>query len=225
MSYFEKVFVKLQCERCGRIHDAWVMFRSYVGQPDGEYHLLEVAAQRDGLPTGEVWEGNGDRYCWNCFQRWALDQIYAGYEALAELIEKELVTVRAEGSTNPLPPSAIKAYAEDYANELLAEGGGLPVTMPYFEELDLTIGPRPYNRDDLLNFDVDESRRIAANEIWTEFLNLIDPLINERMVKKGWLADGCTWEDFRVSLDDERRVVVEDMQGKRLMRDGARLAQ
>ena len=225
MSLFEKVFVKLQCERCGQVHDNWVMFRSYVGHPEGEYHLMEVASQGDGLPTGEVWEGNGDRYCWECFQKWALAQIYAAYEALKELIEKGLVTVRAKGLADPLPPSAINEYAQEYADDLLAEGGGLPVTMPYFEELDLTVGDRPYNPEDLMNFEVEESRRIAADEIWLNFLNLIDPLIAERMTKDGWVADGCTSEDFRVSLDAERRVVVEDMQRKRLMRDGARVAQ
>ena len=98
--------------------------------------------------------------------------------------------------------------------------------MPYFEELDLTVGDKPYNPDDLLNFiETDQSKVIAADEIWSEFLNLIGPLLEERMSKDGWVADGSTWEEFRVSLDDDRRIVVEDMQGKRLTRDGARIAQ
>ena len=61
--------------------------------------------------------------------------------------------------------------------------------------------------------------------VWSEFLLLFDPLLSDRMRQAGWVADGCTWEDFNVSLDEERRVVVEDMQGRRLTRDGSRVAQ
>jgi hypothetical protein len=33
-----------------------------------------------------------------------------------------------------------------------------------------------------------------------------------------------TSEDFNVSLDEQRRVVVEDLEGNRLTRNGARVA-
>ena len=216
MSYFESIWAKLQCERCAKVHDTVVRFRSFAGPPDGEYELMEVIPQGGGLPTGEVWEGNADRYCPRCFQQWAEAQAYAGYEALAELVEKGLVTVRAKGSATPLTRSEINEYAEEYADECRTEGV-FPVTQPYFEELDLTVGEKLYDPSDILS--------IEGNEIWTEFLGLIDPLISERLSKDGWVADGCTWEDFRVSLDDKRRVVVEDMEGKRLTRDGARITQ
>jgi hypothetical protein len=143
---------------------------------------------------------------------------------LGELIEKGLVTVRAKGSADPLPRETMNHYAEKYSR-WFAKDGAFPATIPYFEEFNLTVGERPYNPDDLMNFNVEESKRIAADDIWAEFLLLIDPRISERMSKDGWVADGCTWEDFRVSLDDKRRIVVEDMQGKRLTRDGARSAQ
>ena len=223
MSLFESVWVKLACQRCGRVHESVVRFRSFSGVPDGEYELLEVVPQGVGLSRWEVWEGNADRYCWECNKKWSQAQIYAAYDALGELIEKGLVTVRAKGSADPIPASATKEYADKYMKEL---GGGLEVTMPYFEELDLTVGDKPYNPDDLLNFiETDQSKVIAADEIWSEFLNLIGPLLEERMSKDGWVADGSTWEEFRVSLDDDRRIVVEDMQGRRLTRDGARIAQ
>ena len=223
MSYFESVSVKLACERCGTVHETVVRFRSFSGRPDGEYELMEEAPQGNGLRTGEVWEGNGDRYCPSCSQKWAEAQSYAAYDALAELIEKGLVEVRAEGSATPLTPAEINDYAEEYASDCRAEGV-FPETQPYFSELDLTVGGKPYHPDAMLDSD-DESTWIASDEIWSEFLNLIDPLIRERMSKDGWIADERTWEDFKVSLDDKRRVVVEDMQGKRLTRDGARIPQ
>jgi hypothetical protein len=144
---------------------------------------------------------------------WAEAQSYAGYDALAELIEKGLVTVRAEESATPLTPSEISEYAEEYVAECRAEGV-ISATQPYFEELKLTIGDKPYDPNDIMS--------LENNEIWNEFLLLIDPLISERLSRDGWVADGSTWEDFRVSLDDERRIIVEDMQGKRLTRNGAR---
>jgi hypothetical protein len=222
MSYFESVWVKLVCERCGKVHDTVVRFRSFAGRPDGEYELMEVVEQQEGLPRGEVWEGNGDRYCPSCFQKWAEAQAYAGYDALAELVEKGLVTVRAKGSSTPLTRSEIAEYSETYASECREEGV-FPVTIPYFEELDLTIGDKPYDPDYDLDLG-DESKAQEAAAVWSEFLDLIDPLISERMKNAGWVADE-TWEDFGVSLNDQRRVVVEDMEGKRLTRDGARIAQ
>jgi hypothetical protein len=221
MSYFESVRLKLSCERCNKIHDTVLRFRSYVGRPDGEYELNEIAAQGDGLPTGEVWEGNADRYCDRCFQEWTIAHAYAHYDSLAELIAKGLVTARAKGLPTPLTPSAIGQYAEEYVNEIY-EDGVLPVTMPFFEELDLTIRDKPCHPVDLLDLE-DEAKAIEQDEIWTEFLLLIDPLMSERMKNEGWVASE-TWEDFNVSLDNERRVVVEDLQGKRLTRDGARIA-
>ena len=214
MSYFESVRVKLVCERCGRAHESVVRFHSYVGRADGEYELMGVASPRDGLVTEEVWEGNGDRYCDRCFRMWTEAQSYAAYDSLRELIDKGLVTARAKGSRTPLAPHDIKDYAERYASEC-REDGVFPVTMPYFEELRLKIGNKTHHPNNSLT--------IESDAIWSEFLNLIDPLLNERMKNDGWVADGITWEDFRVSLDDERRVVVEDLEGKRLTRDGRRI--
>src|SRR5687768_10724452 len=126
MSLFESVFVKLACQRCGKVHDSVVRFRSYSGRADAEYQLMEVASRRDGLRVGEVWEGNADRYCDTCEFEWSIAQATAAYEALAELIERGLVTAREKGPTvktepssaqaeqspPPLPASAINAYAE-----------------------------------------------------------------------------------------------------------------
>ena len=215
MSLFESVRVKLQCQRCGKIQDTIVRFRSYSGPPDGEYELMEVLPH-GGLRRGEVWEGNADRYCPKCLQQWAEAQAYAGYDALAELIEKGLVTVRAKGSATPLAPAEINEYAKKYAAGCRAEGA-LYVTPPYFEELDLTVGEKHYEPGDIFSPE--------ADEIWCEFLLLIDPLLTERLARNGWVASDCTTEDFRVSLDDERRVIVADMQGNRLTRNGARIKQ
>ena len=212
MSYFESVRLKLVCERCGQVHETVVRFRSFVGRPDGEYELLEVASPADGLVKGEVWEGNGDRYCERCMRKWAEAQAYAAYDSLKELIEKGLVTARAKGSRTPLAPEDVTDYVEQYASEC-REDGVFPVTMPYFEELRLTVGDKPHHPNKLFTTE--------GAAIWSEFLDLIGPLLSERMKNDGW--NDYTWEDFRVSLDDERRVVVEDLQGKRLTRDGRRI--
>lgn len=222
MSLFESVFVKLECQRCGIVDKTVVRFRSYAGPPDGEYELMEVIPQGLGLWRGEVWEGNADRYCWKCLQKWAETQAYASYDALGELVEKGLVTARAKRSATPLTPSEIKKYAEKYARECRKEGA-VYVTMPFFEEFDLTIRDKPCHPLDLDLLETDESKSIEADQIWSELLLHIDPLISERMKNQGWVADE-TWEDFNVLLDDARRIVVEDMEGKRLTRDGARIA-
>ena len=234
MSLFESVWVKLACERCGKVQETIIRFHSYSGRPDGEYDLMEVVPQGYGLSRGEVWEGNADRYCEKCHFAWSIAQATAAYDALAELIERGLVTARAKASSAQakatsrqtkaasvqteeeqpsLPAAAINAYAEQYVRNLRKEGC-IMVTMPYFEELDLTIADKPVPIGD------DPSQEEEG--VWSEFLTLIDPLLSDRMQQAGWVADGCTWEDFNVSLDDARHIVVEDMQGRRLNRDGTR---
>jgi hypothetical protein len=239
MSLFESVFVKLACERCGKVHDSFVRFRSYSGRADAEYELMEVASRRDGLSTGEVWEGNADRYCEKCYFAWSIAQASAAYEALAELVEKGLVTARAKGpsaqaeesarakesaqtkeSSTSLLASAIAAYAEKYVSKLVKQKC-IMATMPYFEEFELTVENKPV--EDVTLPITDEP--FDGYPVWSEFLLLIDPLLSDRMKQAGWVADGSTWEDFHVSLDDKRRVVVQDLQGRTLTRDGTRVPQ
>lgn len=215
MSLFESVWVKLACQRCGKVEKTIVRFHSYSGRVDAEYELMEVAPQGDGLRRGEVWEGNADRYCEKCNFAWSIAQATAAYDALAELIETGLVTARAKGSSKSLTAAEIKPYAEEYVRELRQEQC-IVATMPYFEELNLSVGDQPVVVGEL---------SIDDDNGWKKFLLLIDSLLSDRMKASGWVADGCTWEDFNVSLDDRRRVVVTDMQGRRLTRDGARLEQ
>lgn len=226
MSLFESVWVKLACERCGKVQETVVRFRSYSGRPDAEYELMEVVPPGYGLYVGEVWEGNADRYCEKCHFAWSIAQATAGYDALAELIERGLVTARAkstsaqtkaaslqaEDSQAPLSAAAINAYAEEYVRELRKEGG-IMTTMPYFEELNLTVAGKPVPLGDYPS---------EEEGVWTQFLTLIDPLLSDRMQKAGWAAEGGTCEDFNVALDNDRRIIVTDMQGRRLSRDGTR---
>jgi hypothetical protein len=188
---------------------------------------MDVAPQGDGLRRGEVWEGNADRYCEKCHFEWSIAQATAAYDALAELIETGLVTARAKGSSagadgqyTSLPATAITKYKEKYVRGLVRERA-IVVTMPYFEEFKLTVGDKPI--EDLDAPIADEA--FDGYPVWSEFLLLFDPLLSDRMRQAGWVADGSTSENFNVSLDHERRVVVEDMQGRRLARDGSRVAQ
>lgn len=215
MSLFESVWVKLACQRCGKVEETIVRFRSYSGPPDGEYQLLEVVP-RNGLSRGEVWEGNADRYCETCYFAWSIAQATAAYEALADLVESGRVTARAKGSSTPLSGAAINAYAKEYVSELRREKG-IVVTMPFFEELQLTVEDKPV--EDITAPVTDEP--FDGNPVWSEFLNIIGPLLSDRLRQAGWGADD-TWEDFNVSLDNDRRIVVEDTQGRRLNRDGTR---
>ena len=227
MSMFESVWLNLACQRCGKVHETIVRFHSYSGRADAEYELMDVTPQGDGLRRGEVWEGNADRYCEQCHFAWSIAQASAAYDALAELIETGLVTARAKGSSagpegrsTALPATAIKEYKEKYVSDLVAQRA-IVATMPYFEEFKLTVGDRPIENLDAPIAD----EAFDGYRGWSEFLLLIEPLLSERMRQAGWVADGCTWEDFNVSMDHHRRVVVEDMQGRRLTRDGSRVAQ
>jgi len=90
----------------------------------------------------------------------------------------------------------------------------LVVTMPYFEELKLRVADKSV--EDLADPIGDEA--FDGNPVWSDLLLLIDPLLSDRMKEAGWVADGCTWEDFHVLLDHERRVVVQDMERRKLAR-------
>jgi hypothetical protein len=211
MSLFQIVYVRLVCQRCDKLHATIVQFYSdltYVA----EYELMEIIPRRDGLSIGEVWEGVADRYCEKCSFQWAATRASAAYDSLAELIERGLVTARAKGESAPLPASTVIDYGEKYPNEFaddFADGGAFELPMPFFEEFDLVVGDKPVG---------------VGGENWIEFLDVLGPLIAGRMRNGDWLEEGCMLEDFRVRLDPERRIIVEDMQGQRLLRDGTRRA-
>jgi hypothetical protein len=125
------------------------------------------------------------------------------------LIESGRVTARINGGADNagLLPREVLEFGNEYTSEFAGGDGAFPSTGPFFEEFALNLDDRPVT---------------VGERNWQEFCNAIDPLISKQMEKAGWGRDyHRTWEDFLVFLDSDRRIQVEDMQGKRLLLDGS----
>lgn len=133
-----------------------------------------------------------------------------GYESLAELIEQGRVSAKDPVRGVVLSKDDVLEYGRRYAEEM-KESGGILVTPPYFEELNLSLG-----NDRVIVGDADVEKFIEQDDIWLEFLTQFDPLVDRRMREAGWHDSVNTDEDFRIYLDEERHIIVEDQTGKRL---------
>lgn len=134
------------------------------------------------------------------------------YESLAELLEQGRVSARDPVSGVTLSKQNVLEYGRRYIEEDLVKGPGLPVTMPYFTELELFLNGEPVALSD--------ENPVLGDENWDEFLEVICPMLDRRFRDHGWTD--CTSEDFLMHLDVDQRIVVEDRSGKRLFSGGVR---
>lgn len=209
MSLLHNIWVDLKCEQCGKIHET--VIRINCSSEIEDYRLGDRVSDREALIVGEIYEGNADRYCRSCFRMWLEAQAMLAYESLAELLEQGRVSARDPVSGVTLSKQDVLEYGRRYIEE---EGSFLPVTMPYFEELELFLsGERVVLSDE---------NPILGDENWAEFLDVICPLLDQKLRDNGWTEADCTWEDFLMHLDENRRLVVEDRSGKRLFPGGER---
>lgn len=207
MSHLHNIWVDLKCERCGKIHETCI--RINCSSEIDDYRLGERVPDGEHLIVGEIYEGNADRYCSPCYRKWAEAQAIFSYELLGELLEQGRVSARDPVSGVILSKQDVLEYGRKYLEE---EGSYLCVTMPYFTELELFLNGEPVILSD--------ENPIIGDKNWEEFLDVICPLLDRRLRDDGW-ADP-TWEDFRIHLDENRRIVVEDLSGKRLFSGGDR---
>src|SRR5262245_18756693 len=105
MSLLFRVFVHLTCERCEMVHEADVRFHCPDHREVNDYALGERVPERESLVVGKTYDGGADRYCLNCFTKWAKAQALLSYEALAELIEEGRVTARDRANGKALSKS------------------------------------------------------------------------------------------------------------------------
>ena len=201
------IWADLKCERCGKIHETGIRFR--CSSEIDNYRLGERVPDGEDLTVGLIYEGNADRYCQPCFQEWLESQATLSYESLAELLEQGRVSASAPSSGVTLSKQDVLEYGRRYLEE---EGSFLPVTMPYFTELELFLNGEP-----VILSDEDPT---LGDKNWDEFLEVICPMLDRKLREQGWTDP--TWEDFLMHLDEDRRIVVEDGSGKRLVSGGER---
>lgn len=201
------VWVHLKCQRCEMVHETDVRFHCPDNREVNDYFLGDRVSEQEALVVGEVYEGNADRYCFNCFRKWAKAQALCSYDALTELIEAGQVLARDPVSGNALSKQDVLEHGKRYTEEEAVQSGCIDVTGPFFTELELTLA----NARVIANGDTEEDL-----ESWGAFLDALEPLLDRRMRDDGWTDFTRTWEDFRMHLDDDRRIVVEDERGDRL---------
>jgi hypothetical protein len=212
MGLHQIVLVKLSCQRCSNVDKRNLLFDGDIVSDD-VYELGEIIPESKYSPgvfsIGEKYEGSANRYCWDCFVKWAIAQASSAYESLAELIENGRVKARVKGRADNeyLLPREVIEFGNEYTSEFAGGNRAFSATGPFFEEFDLSLDDEPVT---------------IGERSWQEFCDAIDPLISKQMEKAGWGRDyHRTSEDFRVFLDADRRIQVEDMQGKRLLLNGS----
>jgi hypothetical protein len=208
MSLLHNIWVDLKCERCGKIHETVIRFTCSSEIED--YRPGERVPDGEDLIVGMIYEGNADRYCRPCYRKWGDAQAMFSYESLAELLEQGRVSARDPVSGVTLSQQDVLEYGRRYIEE--EQSTCLYVTMPFFTELELFLNGEPVILSD--------EDPIFGDKNWEEFLEVICPLLDRRLRDDGWTDP--TWEDFLMHLDDNRRIVVEDLSGKRLFSGGER---
>jgi hypothetical protein len=212
MGLHQIVLVKLSCQRCGKVHKTGILFDGDIVSDD-VYQLGEIVPERKYSPgvfsIGEKYEGTVGRYCWDCIVKWGVAKASSTYESLAELIESGRVKGRIKGGKEDayLLPREVLEFGNEYISEFAGGDRAFSSTGPFFEEFDLSLDDGPVT---------------LGEKSWQELCDAIDPLISRRMEKAGWGRDyDRTWKDYRVFLDSDRRIQVEDLRGKRLLLDGS----
>ena len=206
MSLLHRLWVYLKCERCEKMHETDIRFRCWAIEIE-DYTLGERVPDREHLNVGEIYEGDADRYCPDCFRKWALAQAVFSYESLGELIEQGRVSTKDPVSGNTLSKQDVLECGRRYIEEELIQGECIVVTMPYFTELEVSFD------GELVSHELEDQ---LEADTWGKLLEAMCPLIERRFRNDGWTDPDRTWRDFRMHLDEDRRIIVEDEQGERV---------
>ncbi|HEX6732633.1 MAG TPA: hypothetical protein VF074_21625, partial [Pyrinomonadaceae bacterium] len=148
------------------MHETDIRFRCWAIEID-DYTLGERVPDREHLSVGEVYEGDADRYCPDCFRKWAVALSVFSYETLAELVEQGRVSARDRVSGNTLSKQDVLEYGRRYTEEEVVKVPYLAVTMPYFTELEVSWD------GELVSLELEDDN-------WQELLEAIDPLLQRR---------------------------------------------
>jgi hypothetical protein len=196
MSLYQSVWVELPCEKCSVIRKTPVRFHSAV-RYDADYIVGEPVPVEDELVPNEIYEGNATRYCRECLCLWAIALAQAAYDSLADLMEQKLVAACLKDQVNPLSSEQIAPLKDAYINAM-QDRGIVYATIPFFEELQIALQGRAV---------------IKGESSWLDFLDLISPLTEKKLRQDGWKHGETTWKDFRVFLDSQRCLFVEEIEG------------
>ncbi len=199
MSLFQSVTVELVCQRCDISRETSVRFHSAV-KFDADYRVSECVPEADGLRVGETYEGNADRYCWECLRKWAIAQTYAAYESLADMAKQGRAVVTLKGKTTLASTEELIECAHKYVADVLG-CGAITVTGPFFKELQIV-----WEGEDVID----------SNAAWGKLVVATDSLIEEQLRLQEWKHGRSITEEFKVYVDNEYRIRVEDLEGRSL---------
>ena len=199
MSLFQSVSVELVCQRCGISRETSVRFHSPVAF-DADYRVSECVPKGDGLRAGETYEGSANRYCWECLRKWAIAQAYAAYEVLVDMVKQGRAEVTLKGKTTLASAQELIEFAHKYVDDVLGYGA-ITVSGPFFKELQIIW---------------EGETVIDTNAAWGKLVVATDCLIEEKLRLREWKQGLSITEEFKVYIDTEYRIRVEDMEGRSL---------
>ncbi len=194
MSFFQTVWLELLCARCHIVHETAVRFRG-ERRDDTGYNLGEKVIEGLDLNRGEIYEGNADRYCWPCLCKWTYAQVEAEYDSLAELVTQGRLLIRENEAGIALSSDQVLEYGRMYINHE-KEAGYPTVPTANFKDLFLVWNGQP---------------AIPATVVYGDLLNTLEPLVSAKLKHDGWLSGTKQTKDFRVFLDSESRIMVEEV--------------
>jgi len=206
----QRVWVQLKCERCEKIRETDIRFHNYLMNYEGPDYKLGEYVSDPYMVVGETYEGNADRYCPQCYRKWAEAQSSLSYESLVELMDEGRVTAKDRKTGATLTTDDVREYGRKYAKVTY-----LDLTGPFFTEFQLILD------NERVIEDVNSMKSIPHLN-WEEFLELHGPLLERRLDEAGWKRAELTFAEFSIYLDENRRLVVKDENGKRLLESGER---
>jgi hypothetical protein len=195
MSFYQSVWLELPCERCGIVRETAVRFHG-ERRDDTDYKLGERVVEGVDLNRGENYEGNADRFCWSCLCKWTYSQVEAEYESLAGLVLQRRLIIRENEAGIPLSSDQVLEYGRRYINHLKETGYPTAPLTANFKDLFLV-----WNGQSAL----------ASSDAYGDLLNTLEPLVSERLRRAGWSNGTEHAKDFRVFLDSESRIMVEEV--------------
>jgi hypothetical protein len=197
MSFYQNIWLELPCEQCGNVRETAVRFHG-ERRNDTDYKMGEKLIEGADLNRGEIYEGNADRYCWPCLCKWTYAKVAAEYESLAELVSQGWLVIRGNDDGIPLSSEQVLEYGRRYINHL--EQAGLPTA------------PLTANFKDLFLAWCGQSA-LPSSEAYGELLDTLEPLVSKKLRGTGWPSGADHTNDFRVFLDSESRIMVEEVNG------------
>ena len=177
---------------CGSVRETNVRFHSAINY-DADFKLGERVSEEELLFVGSEYEGNADLYCRDCLRKWTYDQLRAEYDVFAEFVEQDRLAMKSKESESSLSPDSIREQAISEVTGYEQSGFSAPVINAFGE----------------FSFSWEGKAAPPCSDAWGGLLDAMEPIVTDRLRRRGWQKGRRITEDYKVFLDTDRRILAE----------------